>query len=110
MNNQQVLLKGIPACPGRASGRARVLMTPTEDMGSMGEGDILVARFTNPLFTPAILQASGIVTDEGGMTCHAGIIAREFGIPCVVGTQEATRVLKDGKEVVVDGDKGIVYG
>lgn len=109
MKKQQVLLKGTPASPGKASGTARIMMTPKE-MGKMGEGDILVTPFTNPLFTPAILEASGIVTDEGGMMCHAAIIAREFGIPCVVGTHEATRVLGDGKEVVVDGDEGIVYG
>ena len=72
------------------------------------EGNILIAGMTNPQMVPYIRSASAIVTDEGGLTCHAAIIAREMKIPCVVGTKVATRVIKDGDLVEVDAEKGVV--
>lgn len=76
----------------------------------MKKGDILVTEMTNPLFVPAMEKAVAIVTDEGGMTCHAAIVSRELGIPCVVGTKKATKILRDGMAIVVDGKSGEIFG
>lgn len=100
------LLKGMGASKGLVKGKVRIITGP-EDVDKLEDNEILVARFTNPLFTPAILRASGIITDMGGILCHAAIVAREIGIPCITGTGKATKVLKDGMEVVVDGEKGV---
>ena len=97
-----VLARGLAAAPGIASGRVRVLETP--DQGErLEKGEILVAPMTNPDWLPTIRRAAALVTDTGGMTCHAAIVARELGVPCVVGTRTATRDLHDGTVVTVDG-------
>jgi pyruvate,water dikinase len=72
------------------------------------EGEILVARTTSPDMIPAVKKAKAIVTEVGGLLCHAAIVAREFGIPCIIGTDMVTRILKDGDLVEVDAEKGIV--
>jgi len=77
-------------------------------MGHMNKGDILVASMTSPDFIVAIRKASAIVTDEGGMTCHAAIVSRELKIPCIVATRIATKLLKDNDLVEVDADHGRV--
>lgn len=100
-------VKGMPASPGVARGIVRIIWTPKET-NKMKKGDILVASETTPDFMPGIYQAAAIVTDMGGITSHAAVIAREFGIPCVVGTKNATRVFKDCDLVEVDADRGIV--
>jgi len=74
----------------------------------MKKGDILVAAMTSPDYILAMKKASAIITDEGGMTCHAAIVSRELGIPCIVNTKIATRVLKDGDLVEVDTKKGVI--
>lgn len=107
MSEKKILLRGIAASPGKVKGKVRVLMGP-EDVEKMEEGDILVAPETNPEYTLAILKASAIVTDHGGILSHPAIVAREMGIPGVVGTFKATKVLKDEMEVVVNGDKGYI--
>lgn len=107
--NRKILLKGIPASPGRVKGKVKVLMKP-EDAEKMNDGDILVVSETNPEYTLAILKASAIVTDRGGILSHPAIVAREMGIPGIVGTLEATKKLSDGMKVTVDGVEGIVYG
>lgn len=107
MKEKKILLKGIGASPGSIKGKVKVLIGP-EDARKMEEGDILVAPETNPEYTLAILKASAIVTDHGGILSHPAIVAREMGIPGVVGTGEATQILRDGMEVIVDGDKGYV--
>jgi pyruvate,water dikinase len=103
----RVLLRGLGAAPGAASGRARVLVSPA-DSERLGEGDVLVAHMTAPDWVPLMRRAGGIVTDSGGMTCHAAIVSRELGIPCIVGTQEATTKLRDGELVTVDATRGLV--
>lgn len=108
MENRDILLKGTPASPGVVEGKVRIILGP-EHVNRMQSKEILVVPFTNPLYTLAILKASALVTDKGGMMCHAAIIAREFGIPCVAGTENATKKLIDGMKVIVDGEKGIVY-
>lgn len=102
-----VLLKGLGASPGRAHGPVHVILD-VKEIGSFRKGEILVTRMTTPDWVPAMSKAGAIVTDSGGMTAHAAIVSRELGIPCVVGTVEATKVLKDGQVVTVDGTLGVV--
>ena len=105
----KVLVKGVPASPGVAYGRVKVALTVEEAARKMKMGDILVTKMTDPDWVPYMKLASAIVTDEGGMTAHAAIVSRELGIPAVVGTGNATKVLRDGLEVTVDGSRGVVY-
>ncbi len=94
--NAKILLKGQGAAPGIASGRVAIIRE-AKDTGSVKEGDILVTKMTNPDMVPAMRKVAAIVTDEGGMTCHAAIVSRELGTPAVVGTKTATHVLKNGQ-------------
>ncbi len=105
----EVLVRGIPASPGTARGRVKVALSVEEAASKMEKGDVLVTRMTDPDWVPYMKLASAIVTDEGGVTAHAAIVARELGIPAVVGTGEATKKLGDGMVVTVDGSKGVVY-
>ena len=105
---QTVLLRGLGGAPGSASGAARVLST-LADTASLNDGDVLVTHMTSPDWLPLLRRAAAVVTDSGGMTCHAAIVSRELGIPCVVGTGEATRRLRDGEIVTVDATRGVVY-
>jgi phosphohistidine swiveling domain-containing protein len=100
-------LSGTCACVGKAKGRVRIINLP-EEMGKMNEGDIMVSHTTFPSLVPAMKKASAIVTDDGGITCHAAIVAREMKKPCIVGAKAATQVLKDGYLVEVDAEKGTV--
>lgn len=102
-----VLLSGLAASPGLAGGRVRILGRPS-DGDRLADGEVLVATMTNPDWLPTMRRAAGLVTDGGGMTCHAAIVARELRIPCVVGTRRATQLLRDGEEVTVDGSHGQV--
>lgn len=101
------ILVGEPASPGRATGRARVVDGP-EDFDSFEEGDVLVARLTAPAWTPLFGRAAAVVTDGGTLAAHASLVAREYGIPAVVGTGDATRKLRNGMVVTVDGGAGVV--
>jgi phosphohistidine swiveling domain-containing protein len=100
-------LKGISAYPGRAAAVARIILDPRKKH-IFNPGDILVTGMTRPEFMPYIKKASAIVTDVGGILCHAAIVARELKKPCVIGTKIATKVLHDVDLVEVDADKGIV--
>ena len=104
----RILLEGQGASPGVASG-AVVIISSIKDLVKVKEGDIIVAKMTNPDMVPAMRKSVAIITDEGGMTCHAAIVSRELGTPAAVGTKEATRILKDGQIVTVDGEKGLVF-
>lgn len=104
----EVLVRGLGASPEMAVGPARLLKSLAESE-RLQPGDVLVTRKTEPDWVPLMKKASAIVTDEGGMTAHAAIVSRELGIPCVVGTQEATRRIADGAEVTVDARAGVVY-
>jgi pyruvate,water dikinase len=103
----QVLVQGLAASAGRASGAVRVLASP-EEGERLVAGEILVAPMTSPDWVPTIRRAAALVTDGGGITCHAAIVARELGVPCVVGARNATTVLRDGEIVTVDGAAGTV--
>ena len=102
-----VLFRGLGSSPGIASGEARIV-TKLDHLDQVGEGDIIVTEMTMPDMVPAMKRASGIVTDEGGMTSHAAIVSRELGVPAVVGAGSATRQLEDGQPITIDGDKGTV--
>ena len=103
----EVLVRGLGAAPGSASGRVRRLEDP-HDTTAFNEGEVLVTHMTTPDWVPLMRKAAAIVTDSGGMTCHAAIVSRELRIPCVVGTGEATKVLRDGEMVTVDATHGTV--
>ncbi len=104
----KVLLTGTGASPGVGSGPAKVIHAASE-IYLVEAGDVLVTELTTPDFAPAMKRACAIVTDRGGRTCHAAIVSRELGIPCVVGTDSATRILRSGTLVTVDGRAGKVY-
>ncbi|NYT07144.1 MAG: phosphoenolpyruvate synthase [Methanomicrobiales archaeon] len=105
---EKILVRGQGASPGIATGRV-VIIKDVKDTGKVEEGDILVTRMTNPDMVPAMRKVAAIVTDEGGMTCHAAIVSRELGTPAVVGTRNATSLLAQGQLVTIDGEKGFVY-
>jgi pyruvate,water dikinase len=106
--DKKIIVKGVPASQGIAKGKVKIILSPA-DVINFGDGEILVAPFTNPHFTPAILKAIAIVTEVGGMLSHPAIVARELGIPCVTGVIDATKILKNGQEMIVDGNHGVVY-
>ena len=103
-----ILLKGLGASPGLVSGTVKIVRD-LDELDKILDGDILVTTMTTPDMVPAMKRANGIVTDEGGVTCHAAIISRELGIPCVSGTGEATKTLKENSKVTIDGKKGLVF-
>jgi len=100
-------IKGTPASKGVVTGRSRIVLS-SKNFGSFKTGEILIAEMTRPDFLPIMKKASAIITDEGGLTCHAAIVARELGIPCIVGTKIATRIIKNGQKIEVNGNKGII--
>lgn len=110
--DRKVITKGLPASPGRVSGKAHVILDPSM-IDTFKEGEILVTEMTAPDWVPAMKKAKAIITDAGGMTCHASIVSRELGIPCIVGTKsrgtEGTVAIADGAEITVDATNGIVY-
>jgi len=109
---RKVIIKGLPASPGKGAGRAHVILNP-KDIDEFKDGEVLVTEMTAPDWVPAMKKAKAIVTDSGGMTCHASIVSRELGIPCIVGTksrgQAATTTIKDGTDITVDASNGVVY-
>lgn len=100
-------LKGLGASPGVVWGRARVVLSPRET-GALRHGEILVCPRTDPDWTPLLGVASAIVTDSGGALSHAAVVAREYGIPAVVATGCATRLIQSGQLIRVDGTQGII--
>ena len=106
--DKNVIVKGLGASPGIASGIVKIIFD-VDELDKIEDGDIMVTTMTTPDMVPAMRRASGIITDEGGVTCHASIISRELGIPCVVGTGSATATLKENVGVTLDGKKGLVF-
>jgi pyruvate,water dikinase len=99
-------LSGVPISPGVVQGRVKVLQYASEK--KLRPGEILVARATDPGWTPLFINARGIILEIGGALQHGAVVAREYGIPCVSGLDDATRLLKDGQLVEVDGSNGTV--
>ncbi|MEM1847062.1 MAG: pyruvate, water dikinase [Acidilobaceae archaeon] len=109
VTSAKIIVRGIPASPGIAWGKAKIALSVEEAAKKMKKGDILITKMTDPDWVPYMKLASAIVTDEGGITAHAAIVARELGIPAVVGAGNATKVIKDETDITVDGSKGVVY-
>lgn len=111
-NKTETLVKGLPASPGLAAGKVHVIADP-KDIDQFVEGEVLVTLMTSPDWVPAMKKAAAIITDNGGMTCHAAIVSREMQIPCIVGTkscgQAVTAALQNGAQVTVDAKNGVVY-
>ena len=108
MSKQKIILKGTPASPGMIEGKAKIILTPKE-CKKMKKGNVLITEMTDPLFMPAIKKAKAIVTDVGGLLCHAAITAREMKIPCIVNTKRATTALKNNQKIIVNAKKGEIY-
>lgn len=110
--DRKVIVQGLAASPGLAAGKAHVIPS-ADQIGDFKEGEILVTEMTAPDWVPAMRKAAAIVTDSGGKTCHAAIVSREMGIPCIVGTKSkgapATKAIKNGIDITVDAKNGIVY-
>ncbi|MFZ5906663.1 MAG: phosphoenolpyruvate synthase [Nitrospirota bacterium] len=105
---RDILLRGIGVSPGQASGKVKTILD-VKKISGFREGEILVTEMTTPDWVPAMKIAAAIVTNLGGKTCHAAIVSRELGVPCIVGTENATKVLKDGQVITVDGQRGLIY-
>jgi len=105
---KDILVRGIGVSPGRGSGKIRIILD-AKDISLFKEGDVLVTEMTTPDWVPAMKIAAAVVTNLGGKTCHAAIVSRELGVPCVVGTEKATTALKDGDVVTVDGQRGLIF-
>jgi pyruvate,water dikinase len=108
MGRKKVLLKGKGASAGKAAGKVKIILKSSQ-FDKMRKGDILVTEMTNPFFVPLMSKASGIITDVGGLICHAAIVSREMGIPCIVGAEKATKTLKDKMKIRMDGKTGEIY-
>lgn len=108
IKKKKILLEGLPASPGLAWGPV-VIIKSKKEINKVKMGDVLVTSMTTPDFVPAMRKVAAIVTDKGGLTSHAAIVSREMGIPCVVGTQKATKTLKPGRVVTVNGSTGKVF-
>jgi phosphohistidine swiveling domain-containing protein len=102
------ILRGVTACPGKPRRGVVRVIKKQADIEKMRRGDILVSPMTTPRLMEAVKHAAAIVTDEGGVTCHAAIVSRELHIPCIIGTKTASHVLHDGDRVLVDATAGIV--
>lgn len=100
-------VRGVPVSPGQAVGRARIIQSE-KDFWKLQKGEVLVAPYTNPAWTPLFALAAAVVVDAGGMGSHAAIVAREYGVPAVMGAGNATRVVREGQRVMVDGTVGTV--
>ncbi len=107
IDKDATIIKGVPASGGTVTGKARVIEDP-RDFGKVLPGEIIVARFTNPSWTPLFTTASGLVVDTGSASSHAAIIAREYGIPAIMGTEKGTLTIKDGDRITIDGSTGLV--
>ncbi len=107
-DNRDIILIGDPASPGVAKGKVKIISSAKE-IGKVKKGDLLVTTMTNPDFVPAMRLVNGIITDKGGRTSHAAIVSRELGIPCVVGARIATKKLKNGQIVALDGESGEIF-
>ncbi len=108
IENREVIVRGLGASPGMAAGTVKIIKK-IDELDKIKNGDIMVTTMTTPDMVPAMKRSNGIITDEGGITCHAAIISRELGIPCVVGTGNATEILKENNKVTIDGKKGLVF-
>jgi pyruvate,water dikinase len=108
VTEKKILIKGLPSSPGLGAGKAHVILT-VDGVSEFQSGEVLVTQMTTPDWVPTMKKAKAIVTDAGGMTCHAAIVSRELGIPCITGTKTGTHTIVNGQEVTVDAKMGVVY-
>ena len=108
VTEKKIILKGLPSSPGVGAGKAHVILT-VDGVSEFQSGEVLVTQMTTPDWVPTMKKAKAIVTDAGGMTCHAAIVSRELGIPCITGTKSGTQTIPNGQEVTVDAKMGVVY-
>lgn len=104
----KMLVRGLAASPGTGTGKVKNIKDISE-ISRVEDGDILVTVMTNPDMVPAMRKVAAVVTDEGGRTCHAAIVSRELGIPCIVGAKGASKILKEEMAVTVNATRGVVY-
>lgn len=112
MSKQKIILKGVGVSPGKIKGKVKVINFP-EEISGVNKTEIIVVSFLTPDLLTVVKrnsQISGIITDKGGITCHAAIVARELKIPYIAGTAGATEKLKNDMKIILDGRKGIIYG
>jgi pyruvate,water dikinase len=102
------ILTGLTANKGKILGEVFVI-DESKEISKFKSGSILVCRLTNPAYVPAMAEAIGIITDIGGITSHAAIVARELGVPCVVGTKNGSEKLQTGQKILLDADNGAIY-
>lgn len=107
-SDAKILVRGLNPSPGHATGPVHLILD-MKQVSNVRKGEILVTTMTTPDFVPAMKRAAAIITDEGGITCHAAIVSRELGVPCIVGAGNATKILKDNMIVTVDAGAGLVY-
>jgi len=108
VTEKRILIKGLPSSPGLGAGKAHVILT-VDGVSEFQSGEVLVTQMTTPDWVPTMKKAKAIVTDAGGMTCHAAIVSRELGIPCITGTKTGTLTIANGQEITVDAKMGVVY-
>jgi len=108
MPKQKIILKGTGASPGVARGKV-VVVDKVSELSKVKGNEIIVVRESSPAWTVGMMRASALISEFGGIICHAAIIAREMGIPCVVDVENVTQILRDGMVIKVDGNKGIIY-
>ena len=104
----KLLARGMGTSPGVAIGKA-VVVRKIDELSKVQEDDIIVVRESNPAWTVGMMKASALVSELGGIICHVAIVAREMGIPCVVNVENATQIFRDGMQINVDGEKGVIY-
>lgn len=104
----KIIAKGRPASSGMVVGKVRIVHD-VKGLSNVKDGEILVVNSSNPAWTIGMMKASGLISEYGGIICHAAIVAREIGIPCVVGVKDATSNFQDGQKIKIDGDEGIIY-
>lgn len=116
MPKQKVILKGMTANRGKVQGKVRIIKGDilnnsqlSRELSKLKTGEILVTEMTRPLFVKAMRRAKGIVTDRGGILCHAAMVSREFKLPCLVNTKNATKKLTTGQRILLDASQGIIY-
>jgi len=109
IKDKKLILEGIPASPGLAEGRAKVVFSALEALEKISDGDILITPMTDPDYVIAMMKSAGVITNFGGILCHAAIVSRELGKPCIVGTKVATEVIKEGERILMDGTTGKIY-
>jgi pyruvate,water dikinase len=106
---EKIIARGVAASPGIAIGIVKVVKN-IKELSKVKLGDILVVKTSNPAWTIGMVKSSALISELGGIISHVAIVAREMGIPCIVGVENAVNILKDGQRIKIDGNEGVIYG